>query len=284
MDWKALPYSDYDGERKKRQLSARLKVSAIPTVVLFHRDPQPGRTGEWTLMPSGRDGVRLLTQPADDVVALFPSWKAQQLVLEFKPTTRAKCERCASVVILCEHLDEKSAQFAALLAAMNSVVRAYGDELAARKRAREVERQRAAKTATPRGTAAADEETWPNGGTGLLFFIAPGPPNEATRSLRRQANLPAATTGEETLAPLLLDLRTRSDWQACYAMRGVCEIEGRPPPTVAGLCEENGKRLTTFVESFCNKIQTIKAFDPAVAYLNPRVCTPMEPKDVPSVE
>lgn len=165
---------------------------------------------------------------------------------------------------------------------MNNAVRAFGDELVARKRAREVERERSARNGTAAAPqTAADDEMWPNGGTGLLFFVAPSPPNNATRSLRKQANLPAATAGEETLSPLLLDLRTKSGWQACYAMRGVCEIEGRPPPTVAGLCEENGKRLMTFVESFCNQIQTIKAFDTALPYLNPRVCTLMEPKEVP---
>ena len=119
-------------------------------------------------------------------------------------------------------------------------------------------------------------ETWP---MTVRFFIAPSPPNETTRTLRQKANLPPATAGEETLAPLVLDLRSASPFHAWYAMRGVCEVETRPQPTVAGLCEEEGKHLTTFLETFCNKIQPsadAKLDAGASPYLEKRVCTRIE--------
>lgn len=265
MDWKALPYEDYEGERKKKALKARFKVAAIPTVVLFHRDPQRGRNGEFVPVPGIREARRLFAQPVDDVVAQFPKWKAQQLVLTLSPTTQAKYERTVSLVVLCEHLQADSARFRALCDAMEAVARVYRNELEARKTMRDHERAA--------GRAVADE-TWPEA---MRFFVAPNPPNEATRFLRQQyAQLPVATAGEETLSPLILDLRTAKAWQACYAMRGVCEIEHRPPPTVAGLSEDRGKRLSAFVETFCNKMQPDSAstFDSATSpFYSPSVCT-----------
>ena len=193
-------------------------------------------------------------------------------------TTQGRTARHVSLIIFCEHLSAESQQFKALLRSMNSVERAYRNELEARKKVREREHEALELKAKAKGEDVPfmPSETWP---MTVRFFIAPSPPNETTRTLRQKANLPPATAGEETLAPLVLDLRSASPFHAWYAMRGVCEVETRPQPTVAGLCEEEGKHLTTFLETFCNKIQPsadAKLDAGASPYLEKRVCTRIE--------
>lgn len=255
MNWYSVPYEDYNGRQVKQVLSARFRISYIPTVILLHRF---GRDAEFTLIPEGRDGVGRLSQSVDNLVADFPRWKAPQLVLTLDTKSQVKWNRSVSLIVLCEHLSPDSESFRALFRAMTSVARAFNDENEARSRARLADRR------AGRPVVGAE---WPRA---MCFFVAPSPPNEATRFLRQQyANLPVATLGKEALVPLMLDLRTTSPFHACYSMSGVCEVELRPQPTLEGLCEEGGKRLTNFVETFCNKLQPLEG----AASPDPRVCS-----------
>ena len=98
---------------------------------------------------------------------------------------------------------------------------------------------------------------WPGeAGSTVRFFIAPGPPNATTRWLRQVGKLPPATSSSNTLTPIVLDLRSSSgDEQAAYSMKSVCQIERWGDVNAAMLCEENGKRLSAFLELFCTEMQ-----------------------------
>jgi len=193
-------------------------VNEIPTVVLLERSEKQG--GAFTPMRNGFAGVELLRgTPPQTLAADFP-WAARK-VLQFVSRQR-ELERVASLVVLCEQLEPLSDDFFTLDKAMEKVAHDF------------LGRQEVAR------------REWPS----LKFAICCGGVTKESRVFREACGLPPAE--REPLQVILLDKR----WQRpyCYHMRGVCQVLKWPfdLPAISG---NGGKRLFSFLEEFCTRIQ-----------------------------
>ena len=219
-------YETEEGQTVRDQLDGHFGIDAIPTVVLLKRNPL--QQNAFTLMampplvPDGRDGRQLLgrelsTAEVDKLLGDRPVlWLDNSL---------SQLDRNVSLVVLCEHLLPRSAEFHRLENAVDRVANEFADrpEVKARQ--------------------------WPK----LKFVVAPGPPSAQSTWFRTACGLPAATHAKDTLEVLVLEKRW-AGCEACYMMRGVCALE-RLPYDLPSLVSDGGKRLLTLLEVFCSTIQ-----------------------------
>jgi len=224
MTWYAVPY---EARELKDALSAKFGIEGIPSVMMLKRNK--AMRGAFQLMPGGREGRGILSQPPQKVAEDFP-WGSEKTLLSLEKDL-AELEQSISIVLLCEHLLPRSPDFIALEEVTQKVV----DKFLASNQVQ--------------------DGIWPK----LKFIVAHGPPSEPTRWLRAEAHLPqlAQLGGERDPFEVLVVDKSQAS-PAVHFMRGCCEVL-RLPYSLAACLGDEGRLLRYFVETFCDKIWPMSA-------------------------
>ena len=193
------------------------------------------------------DGRSILSQPPNKLVEQYP-WGVPEgdgpeggagaagsgtdamgrAVLRLN-TALGELEQSISLVVLCEHLLPRSADFAKIDETLNAVASKFlaSQEVVERK--------------------------WPR----LKFFTAGGPSSEPTRWLRAEAHvLPLYESSGELVEVLIVDNTLTNP--AVYFMRGLCQV-AELPYTLDSMLRDDAQMLYFFLSTFCTKLHAPSA-------------------------